>query len=306
MSTKTAKKKATRGKKTKAQEEAKRQLPKAPRNLETEAEGSHAIDHQTVLDNHEVPDTNFELAEDIDARNRNDMTFWGGSWEWVKAQQSYGDKPQDQWFINPTTKLIGETLDSIPGIHKACHMALKAGNHQDQMAAEKERHLDFLRTADMGELISECLDMLISYQNRFFESVQRYNGLCASYNIKANNDRASDEDIEDAKLRKLEAGDQVRGWVARLIALTEAYHEVVDDERAYNLHYDFDINQQHPRYGLLRWSVTEALRKVGRRLAKSIKHGNMDAERYGIQRPWLDESKKENRKEADTMLNDFN
>jgi hypothetical protein len=294
------------GKKTEEQLEAKRQQPTAPKNKATEEEGSHSIDHLTIMDNAEVPDTNFEPAEDIDARNHNDMTFWGGSWEWVKANTSYGDKPQDSWFVNPTTKLIGETLDVIPGIHKACHMALKAGNHQEQMNRELERHLDFLRMEDGGELVSQGLDMLIAYQNRFFESVQRYNGLCASYEIKANNPKTDDKDIEDAKIRKQEAGDQVRGWVAKLIALTEAYHAVVDDERAYNLSYDFDISQQHPRYGLLRWSVTESLRKVGKRLAKSIKSGNMDAARYNIPRPWLDEAQKENRKDADNMLSDFN
>ncbi len=307
MSTKTTKKKpAKRGNKTEAQEEAKRQQAKGPVSNATEEEGSHAIDHLTTMDNQEVPDFNAMPIEDIQERQSNDKTFWGGSWEWVKSQNSYGDKPEDSWFVNPTTKLIGETLESIPGIHKACHMALMAGNHQEQMNRERERHLDFLRMADSGDLVSEGLDMLIAYQNRFFEAVQRYNGLCASYEIKANNKNASESDIEDAKMRKQEAGDQARGWVARLVALTEAYHEVVDDDRAYNLSYDFDLSQQHPRYGLFRWSVTQALRNVGKRLARSIKSGSMDAARYNIPRPWLDDVKSESRKSADTMLSDFN
>jgi hypothetical protein len=250
-----------------------------------------------------MPDTNAMPAEDIPT-NANDLSFWGGSWAWNKAAKSYGNKPEDSWFINPTPKLIGEVMHNAPLVHGACEVALLQ-EHKDQLDRERKRHLDFLRDANDGEIVSECLDLLTAYQGRYFESVQQYLGRCASYDNQAHNGRASDDDIEAAEARKLEAAHTCRGWVARLIALIEAYHAVQTDERAYNLTYDFAPAPSSSKYGLYKWTVTTALNKIGRRLTRSVKTGTMDAERYRIPRPWLDDTHRETKKDADAMLSDF-
>jgi hypothetical protein len=284
--------------------EAKRQQTHVPSSkMSVDDGGSHSIDHLTILDNHEMPDTNAMPAEDIPT-NANDLSFWGGSWAWNKAAKSYGNKPEDSWFINPTPKLIGEVMHNAPLVHGACEVALLQ-EHKDQLDRERKRHLDFLRDANDGEIVSECLDLLTAYQGRYFESVQQYLGRCASYDNQAHNGRASDDDIEAAEARKLEAAHTCRGWVARLIALIEAYHAVQTDERAYNLTYDFAPAPSSSKYGLYKWTVTTALNKIGRRLTRSVKTGTMDAERYRIPRPWLDDTHRETKKDADAMLSDF-
>lgn len=284
--------------------EAKRQQTHVPSNkMSVDDGGSHAIDHLTILDNHEMPDTNMYPAEDIPT-DSNDLSFWGGSWCWNKAARAYGNKPEDSWFINPTPKLIGEVMHNAPLIHGACEVALLQ-DHKDELDRERRRHLDFLREANDGEIVSECLDLLTSYQGRYFEAVQQYLGRCASYDNQSNNTRASEEDIEASEARKLEAAATCRGWAARLIALVEAYHEVQSDERAYNLTYDFAPDPGSSRFGLYKWTVTTALNKIGRRLTRSVKNGTMDAERYRIPRPWLDDTHRETKKKADEMLSDF-
>jgi hypothetical protein len=265
-------------------EEAKRQSTEIPVVIgNMEAEGSYAIDHQTILDNHEAPDTNKELAEDIKERNEADLSFWNNSWTWVESANSYGNKPEDKWFINPTAKLIGEVMHNAPTIYSACEVALIAGEHTDQLDRERNRHLEFLRDAEEADLISESLDMLTAYQGRYFEAVQRYIGLVASYDNQKNSQNPDMERLEMAKMRKHDAGTQCRNWVARLIALREAYHSVVTDERAYNLTYNFapmppsqDGATPSREYGLFKWSITNTLNKVGRRLTRSIKEGKMD------------------------------
>jgi hypothetical protein len=285
------------------QEQLKRDQMSVAARDQGDTSGSHAIDHLTVLDNHETPDTNAHPAEDIPT-DRNDLSFWGGSWCWNKAARSYGNKPEDSWFINPTPKLIGEVMHNAPLVHGACEVAL-LGDHKDDLDRERKRHLEFLRDANDGEIVSECLDLLTSYQGRYFESVQQYIGRCASYENRANNERSSEEDIEAAEAKNLEAAATCRGWVARLIALVEAYHAVQTDERAYNLTYDFAPAPDSSKYGLYRWTVMQALNKIGRRLTRSVKTGTMDAERYRIPRPWLDDEHREIKKSADAMLSDF-
>jgi hypothetical protein len=240
-----------------------------------------------------------------------DLSFWNNSWTWVKSANSYGNKPEDSWFINPTPKLIGEVMSNAPTVFGACEVALVAGSHTDQLKRERDRHTHFLIEADQNELISESLDLLTSYQSRYFETVQRYLGLCHSYDNQKHNPKATEEQLEEAKLRKENAGAQCRGWAARLIALREAYHEVVTDERAYNLTFNFspmppqDGKPASREYSLFRWSVTNTLNKVGRRLARSIKEGKMDAARYNIPRPWIDGERVSNKLSADEMLSDF-
>jgi len=308
-----------RNKETKLAEEiaeAKRQNTQTPLvalTAETmEAEGSHGIDHGTILDNEEAPDTNKEPAEDIAARNTADLSFWNGSWAWNKSANSYGDKPEDSWFINPTPKLLGEVMTNVPTIYSSCEVALIAGDHEEQLKRERERHAAFLQEAEAADLVSEALDLLTSYQGRFFESVQRYIGLVASYDNQRNSNNIDEERLEQAKMRKHNAGTQCRNWTARLIALRESYHSVVSDERAYNLTYNFspmppaEGATPSREYGLFKWSISNTLNKVGRRLTRSIKTGSMDAEKYRIPRPWLTEASKEKRLDADDMLSDFN
>lgn len=284
--------------------EAKRQQTHVPHaRMSVDDGGSHSIDHLTILDNHEEMDTNMYPREDIPT-DSNDLSFWGGSWCWTKSARSYGDKPEDSWFINPTPKLIGEVMHNAPLVHGACEVALLR-EHKDELDRERKRHLDFLRDANDGEIVSECLDLLTSYQGRYFEAVQQYLGRCASYENRSNSTQASEDDVEAAEAKKLEAAHTCRGWVARLIALTEAYHAIQTDERAYNLHYDFAPAPGSSRFGLYRWTVTQALNKIGRRLTRSVKNGTMDAERYRIPRPWLDETRKDTKKKADEMLSDF-
>ena len=293
--------------KTEEEEEAKRQDVKV---IQTKASiddgGSHSIDHGTILDDHIMPDTIKEGIEDIQEREANDLSFWGNSWTWVKSERAYGDKPQDKWFVNPTVKLIGEVMQAVPLVYGACRVALQVGDHQEQGNQEYQRHLDFLRGADQAELVSECLDMLTAYQARFFESVQRYIGLAASYDNQVASENSNADRIGDAAMKKKAAGDVCRGWAARLIALVEAYHEVVTDERAYNLQYKFDPVPGTSQHGLFKWSVTQALNKVGRRLARSIKTGGLDAEKYRIPRPWTEEAQKGHQVSANTMIGDFN
>lgn len=280
--------------------------------LDVEEEGSHGIDHMTILDNHEADDTNKYTKEEINERKNADVSFWNNSWAWTESANSYGDKPEDSWFINPTAKLIGEVMTNAPTIYSACEVSLIAGDHVAQMENERGRHLEFLRDAEESDLISESLDLLTSYQGRFFESVQRYIGLVASYENQKNQKNIDEERLESAKMRKHEAGAQCRAWSARLIALVEAYHSVVTDERAYNLSYNFaplpPAEGQAPsrEYGLFKWSITNTLGKVGRRLTRSIKDGKMDAEKYRIPRPWLTEESTEKRLDADELLSDFN
>lgn len=299
--------------------EAKRQTTHIPVSIEERVAsvadddgGSHAIDHGTLFDNHEMPDTNKELSEDIDERNASDLSFWNNSWAWAKSNNSYGNNPEDSWFINPTAKLIGEVMHNAPLIYDACEVALVAGDHTDQLQLERMRHKEFLELADGNDLISEALDMLTAYQSRFLEAVQRYIGIAASYSNQLENKNISSEQIEEAKLRKEAAGAQCRAWAARLVALVEAYHSVVTDERAYKLSYNFaplppsDNRPPSKEYGLFKWSVTTTLGKVGRRLARSIKDGKMDAEKYRIPRPWLTEAQKGKQLNANDMLSDFN
>lgn len=292
--------------------EAKRQSTQIPVRVGTKDEGgSYAIDHLTLMDNHEAPDTNKEPAEDIEERNTADLSFWNNSWAWTKATNSFGDKPEDSWFINPTPKLIAEVMSNAPTVFSACEVALIAGSHKSQLEEERHRHTEFLRDAPAGDLVSEALDQMTAYQSRYFESVQRYIGLAASYQNQVNNERATEEQIESAQLRKEDAGAQCRAWAAKLIALVEAYHSVVSDDRAYNLSYNFsplppeDGKPATREYSLYRWSVTNTLNKVGRRLARSIKEGKMDAEKYRIPRPWLGVQRKGRQLDANQMLSDF-
>lgn len=301
-------------KKAEAIAEAKRQNTQIPVSI-TVAEddgGSHSIDHGTILDNHVEDDTNKEGVEVIKARNEADLSFWNNSWTWVESANSYGDKPEDSWFINPTSKLIAEVMNNVPTVYAACETALIVGEHTDQMELERIRHSDFLEMADPTDLISESLDLLTSYQGRFFESVQRYIGLVASYDNQKNAEKPDVERLESAKMRKADAGKQCRAWTARLIALYEAYHSVITDERAYNLTYNFaplppqDGQAPSREYGLFKWSITNTLNKVGRRLTRSIKTGKMDAEKYRIPRPWLEAAATEKHLDADELLSDFN
>jgi hypothetical protein len=271
---------------------------------EADPGGSHSIDHLTILDNHEAPDTNREPAEDIAARANNDLSFWGNSWCWNKAQRSYGNNPEDSWFVNPTPKLIGEVMANAPIIHGSCEVAL-LGDHKDELETERKRHLEFLRVAHDDEIISECLDMLKAYQGRYFEAVQQYLGRAASYDNQQHRDDAPEAQVERAEMRKLESASVCRRWVAKLIALIEAYHSVQSDERAYNLHYNFSAEPGSSEYGLYRYTVTQALNNIGRRLSRSIKSGKLDAEQYRIPRPWLDETQKDMKAKADEMISDF-
>jgi hypothetical protein len=77
------------------------------------------------------------------------------------------------------------------------------------------------------------------------------------------------------------------------------------DERAYNLHYNFSAEPGSSEYGLYRYTVTQALNNIGRRLSRSIKSGKLDAEQYRIPRPWLDETQKDMKAKADEMISDF-
>lgn len=266
--------------------------------------GSHAIDHLTLLDNHEMPDTNREPAEDIAARMSNDLSFWGNSWCWNKAAKSYGPNPEDSWFVNPTPKLIGEVLAAAPVIHGSCEAVL-LGEHKDELDTERKRHLEFLRTAHDDEIVSECLDLLKAYQSRYFEAVQQYLGRAASYDSQNSREDADDDQVEKAEMRKLESAAVCRRWVAKLVALVEAYHSVQSDERAYNLHYNFSAEPGSSEYGLYRWSVTQALNNIGRRLTRSVKSGKLDAEQYRIPRPWLDKTKRDMKAKADELISDF-
>jgi len=277
----------------------------------TEAGGSHAIDHLTMLDNHEAPDTNKELREDIDERDNADLSFWNNSWTWVKAATSYGNKPEDEWFINPTAKLIGEVMLNVPIVFSMCEAALLSDAHKAELKDERKRHSDFLGAAPSGDLISESLDLLTNYQSRFFEAVQRYIGLVASYENQINGQNVDEERIERAQMNKEAAGAQCRAWAGKLITLVEAYHKVVTDDRAYNLRFDFspvaptDTRPPTREYSLYKWSITTTLNKVGRRLARSIKEGKMDADKYRIPRPWITDTRKGHQLNANALLNDF-
>lgn len=294
-------------------EEAKRQQTHAPRRIEAAEDdgGSHTIDHMTILDNHMSPDTLSEPAEDIAQRDANDHSFWNNSWTWVHTKRSYGNKPEDSWFINPTPKLIAEVMMNAPTVFSACEVALIAGDHKELMQKERNRHIEFLREASESDLVSESLDLMTSYQSRYFEAVQRYIGLSASYDSRVANPNTDPDQLADAKLRKADAGAQCRNWAARLIALKEAYHDIVTDPRAYNLTFNFaplpPQNGQPPtrEYSLFRWAVTNTLNKIGRRLARSIKDGKMDAEQYRIPRPWLSEERQGHQLKTDAMLSDF-
>ena len=294
--------------------EAKRQAT-MPLTITHDSEddgGSHSIDHGTILDNHVSEDTNKESIEVIQERNQSDVSFWGGSWAWVHTTKSYGNKPEDSYFINPTPKLIGEVMHNVPTIYEACRVALTVGNYQDQLEIEQMRHKDFLQDADSADLVSESLDLMTSYQGRFFESVQRYLGLCASYNNARDAQKPDENRLEQAKMKKKVAGDQCRAWSARLIALVEAYHSTVSDERAYKLSYNLsplppqDGQPASRDYGLFKWAITQTLNKIGKRLTRSIKTGSMDAEKFRVPRPWLDEEHSNNQKTADDYISDFN
>ena len=102
---------------------------------EMEPEGSHSIDHMTILDSHERDDTNKEPTEDIAVRKAADLSFWNNSWTWVEVETAYGNEPKDRWFINPTAKLIGEVMQAIPEVYKSCEVVLVAGEHTEQLAA---------------------------------------------------------------------------------------------------------------------------------------------------------------------------
>jgi hypothetical protein len=266
--------------------------------------GSHGIDHLTVLDNHETPDTNREPAEDIAQRMKNDLSFWGDSWCWNKSDRAYGNKPEDSWFINPTPKLVGEVMAMAPIVHGQCEVML-LDKHKDELDVERQRHLEFLRVAQDNELVSECLDMLKAYQGRYFEAVQQYLGRVASYENQKNRQDASDTDVEKSEARKLESAAVCRRTVAKLVALCEAYHEVQSDERAYNLHYDFSAAPGTRDYNLYRWSVQQALNNIGRRLTRSVKDGKLDAKQYRIPIPWEGDTQKELKNKADNMISDF-
>lgn len=302
-------------------EEAKRQQTQIPVTKEaTPDSGSYAIDHLTLMDNHEAPDTNVYPREQFDEQASADLSFWGGSWTWVKAERAYGDKPEDKWFVNPSPKLIGEVMSNTPTVFHACKVALEVGEHQEQLEREIVRHIRFLQDADQNEIVSECLDYLKAYQARFIEAVQRYLGQVASYNNQLNRpEPTSDAEakqraelIANAKLKRDTAGDQCRSWAAHLLALVRAYHEIVTDERAYNLTFNFSptppANGQPAsrEYSLYRYTVTQTLNTIGRRLARSVKTGSMDAERYRIPRPWLAGAQLATQIDADSMLSDMN
>jgi hypothetical protein len=301
-------------------EEAKRQSTHVPVTVsdkiakgETMSEdtGAHALDHLTILDNHEVPDTNQHPAEDLAEKANADLSFWNNSWTWVHTEKSYGDRPMDSWFINPTSKLIGEVMNNAPTVFSACEVALIAGNHTEQLKAERERHTEFLQAAAPGDLISESLDLMTAYQSRYFEAVQRYIGQAASYENQVNSKNVDEDRLEQAQTRKEESGAQCRAWAARLIALREAYHNVVTDERAYNLTFNFaplppkDGQPPSREYSLYRWAITNTLNKIGRRLTRSIKDGKMDAEKYRIPRPWMEQDKVDRQLDTNQMLSDF-
>lgn len=294
--------------------EATRQSVQIPLTVQPAEDdgGSFRIDHGTILDNHVTPDTNKEAIEDILERDNADLSFWNNSWAWNKSKNSYGNKPEDSWFVNPTPKLIGEVMNWAPMVHTNCRLALEVGEHTEQLAKEKKRHVEFLRSAEQGDIVSESLDLLTAYQNRFFESVQRYIGLCASYDNQVNSAKPDQDRIGNAAMKKGEAASVCRGWVARLLGLIEGYHSVVTDERAYKLSYNFspappDENRAPTKeYGLFKWAVTQSLNKVGRRLARSVKEGKMDAEKYRIPRPWLTEAQLGKQINADALIGDFN
>lgn len=282
-------------------------------NLVAEADdGAHAIDHGTILDNEEQPDTNKYPSEDLKALATADLSFWNNSWCWNEAENSYGNKPQDKWFINPTPDLIAKVMNNAPTIFSACEVSLIAGDQVEQLSRERKRHVEFLRDANVGDIVSESLDLLTAYQSRYFEAVQRYLGLSTSYQNQLNSKNISQEQIESAQLRKEAAGAQCRSWAAKLIALIEGYNATVSDERAFKLTFDFaplppDENRPPTReYSLFKWAVTTTLNKVGRRLARSIKEGKMDAAKYRIPRPWLEETQKGTQIKANEMLSDFN
>jgi len=293
--------------------EAKRQSTIIPVQFDAEDDGgSHSIDHLTDLDNAEAPDTNLHPSEDLAAKSKADLSFWNNSWCWAESANSYGDRPQDKWFINPTSELIGNVMLQAPLIFSACEVALCAGDHKDQLVAERERHTDFLRAAYEGDIVSESLDMLTAYQARYFEVVQLYLGQERSYQTQLNNPRATVEQIESAELRKKDSGNQCRNWAAKLIALREAYHACVSDPRAFKLTFDFaplppeDGKPPTREYSLFKWAVTTALNKIGRRLARNIKDGKMDAEKYRIPIPWKEEAERGKHVEASAMISDFN
>ena len=153
-------------------DEAKRQSVHIPVTVEekinTPAEddgGSHSIDHGTIMDDHIEPDTNKHPAEDLKLHETADLSFWNNSWCWVEAENSYGDKPQDKWFINPTSELIGKVMNGAPTIFSACEVGLIAGRHTDQLTRERNRHVEFLRDCEPGDIVSEALDLLKSYQS---------------------------------------------------------------------------------------------------------------------------------------------
>ena len=204
----------------------------------------------------------------------------------------------------PTAQLLGQVMEMAPVIHDSCEAHL-VGTYADQLNRERERHLEFFRSAENSDLVSECLDMLTAYQRRFFEAVQQYLGRSASYDNICNNDNIPESQVEASRLRKQESGNICRNWTARLLALVEAYHSVVSDERAYNLHYNFSPNPNSADYGLYRWSVQQALNKIGQRLSRSVKNGKLDAAKYNIPRPWLEQEQKSSRRKADEMISDF-
>ena len=286
--------------------EAHRQEARPSRNAETVAEGSHAIDHGTVYDNAVSEDTNKEPVEDITARNRNDLSFWGGKWTWVESNNAYGNKPEDRWFVNPTPQLIGLVMEEAGKVHDACATVLEnTTEHKETLEMEKLRHLTFFQDAFDGELVSEALDMLNSYQDRFFEAVQQYLGRQESYQALSDRDDSDEERVEQLRERKAQAASLCRHYTAKLISVVTAYHAVVDDERAYNLQYNFRPKEGTREYNLLRFSVSQSMNRIGRRLARSIKDGKLDAAQYNIPRPWTEEAQKDSRRKADEMISDF-
>jgi hypothetical protein len=290
--------------------EAKRQgTVHVPVNTDMEESGSHSIDHG-LTDREELPDTNKYPSEDLVKLQTADLSFWNNSWTWAESENAYGDKPEDKWFINPTPKLIAEVMNNAPTIFSACEVGF-LDRHKEQLGIERMRHVDFLQAAYEGDLISESLDLMTAYQSRYFEAVQRYIGLAASYKNQLENANVDEERLEQAQIRKEAAGAQCRSWAAKLQALVEAYHSVVTDERAYRLSFNFsplppqDGQSASREFGLFKWSVTNTLNKVGRRLARSIKEGKMDAEKYRIPRPWLVQSKLNAQIETSEMISDF-
>jgi len=112
-------------------------------------------------------------------------------------------------------------------------------------------------------------------------------------------------------MRKEQAGKQCKAWTAKLVAIVEAYHSVVTDERAYNLSFNFsplppqDGQPASREYGIFKWSITTALNKIGRRLGTSVKTGKMDADKYRIPRPWLTQARTTTQVATSEMLSDF-